>query len=65
MPVMSRARVASLTGWLLLAVLLLIILRPPHRAFKPDPAIYALVGSEMLHGAVLYRDVWDNKGPAP
>lgn len=59
----TRSRAVRLLLWALLAVLLLGLLRPPHRAFKPDQAIYALAGSEMLRGAVPYRDVWDNKGP--
>ena len=59
----SRRRAARILLWALSALLLLGVLRPPHRALKPDQAIYALAGSEMLQGAVPYRDVWDNKGP--
>ena len=59
-----RSRRPRLILAAILAVVFLVVLRPPRRVFTPDQAIYALVGSEMLHGAVLYRDVWELKGPA-
>jgi len=39
----------------------------PRRDFtldlEPDPFIYLTIGSEVLHGAIPYRDVFDHKGP--
>jgi 4-amino-4-deoxy-L-arabinose transferase-like glycosyltransferase len=51
-------------GWGLLVLFVGIGLRPPGEWLTPDQAIYSLIGREVLQGAVPYRDLWDNKGPA-
>lgn len=54
-------------NYLLLAVLLLIILLRIPTLFEPywygDEGIYLALGQAMHRGAVLYRDIWDNKPP--
>ncbi|TMC50463.1 MAG: hypothetical protein E6J14_02570 [Chloroflexi bacterium] len=60
---MSRA------AWLGLvpAVVALVLLRLPslvEPSWYPDEGTYADIGRALAHGAVLYRDVWDNKPPA-
>jgi 4-amino-4-deoxy-L-arabinose transferase-like glycosyltransferase len=48
----------------LLAAVPIVLLAPLFRApFETDQGIYATVARGWLHGAVPYRDLWDNKGP--
>jgi 4-amino-4-deoxy-L-arabinose transferase-like glycosyltransferase len=37
--------------------------RPDMRSLPPDSGFYAYVGKAILHGQVLYRDLWDDKPP--
>ncbi len=50
-------------GYLVAAIILAIVLRPPMNHLGHDVGIYTLCGQEMLQGKVIYRDIWDNKGP--
>src|SRR5438445_276947 len=63
------ARAVSRAAWLGLvpAVVALVLLRLPslvEPSWYPDEGTYADIGRAIAHGAVLYRDVWDNKPPA-
>jgi Dolichyl-phosphate-mannose-protein mannosyltransferase len=35
-----------------------------HEPVKVDPAVYAVIGHELLNGRRLYADLWDHKPPA-
>jgi Dolichyl-phosphate-mannose-protein mannosyltransferase len=35
-----------------------------HEPIKGDPAVYAVIGHELLNGRRLYADLWDHKPPA-
>jgi 4-amino-4-deoxy-L-arabinose transferase-like glycosyltransferase len=37
--------------------------RPDISSLPPDSGFYAYIGKAILHGQVLYRDVWDDKPP--
>ncbi len=37
--------------------------RPDVYGLSPDSGFYAYIGKALLHGQVLYRDVWDDKPP--
>ncbi len=57
--------------WIALGVLLVLFVvtwlnlswRPDVSALPPDSGFYAYIGKAILHGQVLYRDVWDDKPP--
>lgn len=53
--------------WLVLLCLALLLagarLRTVHEPFESDIAIYLVIGGELLHGRVLYSEVWDPKPP--
>lgn len=52
--------------WLLLILLIVFLLRVPS-LFEPywygDEQIYLAIAQAMNRGAILYRDIWDNKPP--
>lgn len=54
-------------NWLLLGVLSIIFLLRLPSLFEPywygDEGIYLAIGQAMQRGAILYRDIWDNKPP--
>lgn len=53
-----------LGGLAIVALTLLLRLPYVHYAkLNPDETIYAVIGREILHGAVPYRDVWELKPP--
>ena len=49
--------------WALLLLIFLVGLRPPAAQLGYDVAIWTLAARDMSRGSVLYRDIWDNKGP--
>jgi hypothetical protein len=53
------------TLWLALAMLLVAVRALPNINYPifRDQATYCVVAQDLLHGAKLYRDVWDNKPP--
>lgn len=57
---------AGLPNWLLILLLIIFIFRIPS-LFEPywygDEAIYLTVGQQLSQGALLYRDIYDNKPP--
>jgi len=59
-----RARFLSIATLLALSALPFIFLAPVLNApFERDQGGYATIARGWLHGAVPYRDLWDNKGP--
>ena len=52
-------------GWLALALLFVALRALPNISYPMhrDQATYCVVAQDLLHGAKLYRDVWDNKPP--
>jgi len=59
-----KARLLSIAALLALCALPLLFLAPLFDApFDPDQGGYATIGRGWLHGAIPYRDLWDNKGP--
>lgn len=67
LPVVIKKLVRIKSGfWLLLVLLGIFLLRVPS-LFEPywygDEGIYLILGQMMQRGAVLYRDIWDNKPP--
>jgi 4-amino-4-deoxy-L-arabinose transferase-like glycosyltransferase len=53
--------------WMLLAVGVVIVMWSPvvlrERYIDPDSGVFLYGGWRILHGAVPYRDFWDQKGP--
>lgn len=51
--------------WLALALGLVLVQSIPNLAYPigRDQATYCVIGRGLLHGASLYRDLWDNKPP--
>ncbi len=49
--------------YILAFVVLAVILQPPMNHLSHDTAIYTLFGKQILEGNVVYKDIWDNKGP--
>ena len=59
-----RARLLSFAALLALCALPLLLLAPLFDApLEPDQGGYATIARGWLHGAIPYRDLWDNKGP--
>ena len=59
-----RARLISIAALVALSALPLAFLAPLFEApFDPDQGGYATIARGWLHGAIPYRDLWDNKGP--
>jgi len=58
-----RQRHIWLAAWIALLFVLLILLRPTSPGLGYDEAIWTLGPRDMSRGAVLYRDIWDTKGP--
>lgn len=59
-----RARLLSIAALLALCALPLLFLTPMLNApFEPDEGVYGTIARGWLHGAIPYRDLWDNKGP--
>jgi 4-amino-4-deoxy-L-arabinose transferase-like glycosyltransferase len=59
-----RARLLSIAALLALCALPLLFLAPMLNApFEPDEGVYGTIARGWLHGAIPYRDLWDNKGP--
>jgi len=59
-----RARLLSIAALLALSALPLLFLAPLFDApLEPDQGGYATIARGWLHGAIPYRDLWDNKGP--
>ncbi len=48
---------------LVLVTWLNLVWRPDVTEIPPDSGFYAYIGKAILHGQVLYRDVWDDKPP--
>ncbi|MDP2675776.1 MAG: glycosyltransferase family 39 protein, partial [Dehalococcoidia bacterium] len=58
------ARLLSIAALLALSALPLLLLAPMLNApFEPDEGVYGTIARGWLHGAIPYRDLWDNKGP--
>ncbi len=58
--------ILSIIGIILTAVIVVwlnLSWRPDINSLPPDSGFYAYVGKAILHGQVLYRDVWDDKPP--
>lgn len=59
-------RLPKINLWLLVILIFVVLLRLPS-FFEPhwygDEEIYLVLGQMMRRGAVLYRDIWDNKTP--
>jgi hypothetical protein len=53
------------SGWFYGALSLVFLRALPNLRYPlgPDQAAFCVVGQGLLHGQVLYRDVWDNKPP--
>lgn len=51
--------------WLALALGLVLVMAIPNLSYPigRDQATYCVIGRGLLHGARLYRDLWDNKPP--
>lgn len=51
--------------WLALALGLVLVMALPNLSYPigRDQATYCVIGHGLLHGARLYRDLWDNKPP--
>jgi len=51
--------------WLVLALALVLLQALPSLSYPigRDQATYGVIGRGLLHGAKLYRDLWDNKPP--
>ena len=59
-----KARLLAIAGLLALSALPMLLLAPLFEApFDPDQGGYATIARGWLHGAIPYRDLWDNKGP--
>jgi len=59
-----RARLLSIAALLALSALPVLLLAPLFGApLDPDQGGYATIARGWLHGAIPYRDLWDNKGP--
>jgi len=59
-----RARLLSIAALLALCALPLLFLAPMLNApFEPDEGVYGTIARGWLHGAIPYRDLWDNKAP--
>src|SRR3990172_4243122 len=59
-----KARLRSIAALLALSALPLLLLAPLFDApMEPDQGGYATIARGWLHGAIPYRDLWDNKGP--
>jgi len=59
-----KARLLSIAALLALSALPLLLLAPLFDApMEPDQGGYATIARGWLHGAIPYRDLWDNKGP--
>jgi len=57
-------RLPSITALLALCALPGLLLAPMLNApFEPDEGVYGTIARGWLHGAIPYRDLWDNKGP--
>jgi Dolichyl-phosphate-mannose-protein mannosyltransferase len=56
---------AGSARWLLLALALVLLQALPNLSYPigRDQATYGVIGRGLLHGARLYRDLWDNKPP--
>jgi len=67
---LSAKRIKNITSWFLGVVLVVLLVtwlnlpwRPDVKGIPPDSGFYAYIGKALLHGQVLYRDVWDDKPP--
>jgi len=49
--------------YILAFIVLAVVLRPPMGGIGHDQAIYMLFGKQIVEGNVVYKDIWDNKGP--
>lgn len=67
-PIAFTLRLKSAAPWivLVLAVVYVAVTLIPCITIPPgrDQGTYLTVGNSILHGKVLYRDIWDNKPPA-
>src|SRR3972149_520053 len=61
-----KARLLAIAGLLALSALPMLLLAPLFEApFDPDQGGYATIARGWLpDGAIPYRDLWDNNGPA-
>ncbi|HZT69661.1 MAG TPA: glycosyltransferase family 39 protein [Terriglobia bacterium] len=52
-------------GWLALALVFVLVQALPSLSYPigRDQATYSVIGRGLVHGASLYRDLWDNKPP--
>jgi len=59
-----KRRLLALAALLAVSALPLAFLAPMLNApFEPDEGVYGTIARGWLHGAIPYRDLWDNKGP--
>ena len=56
---------ASSRAWLLFGLALVLLRALPNLCYPlyRDQATYCLIAQDLLHGKILYRDLWDNKPP--
>ena len=52
-----------LVAWIVLVLVLLVGLRPPGPELGYDVSVWTLCGRDMNAGGLLYKDIWDHKGP--
>jgi 4-amino-4-deoxy-L-arabinose transferase-like glycosyltransferase len=63
-PVSPKERLQSILFLTLAAALIFLFLMPLFNApFERDQGTYATIARGWMHGALPYRDLWDNKGP--
>ncbi len=68
-PISKKTPVVVILSILAFCLTVLIVIwlnlswRPDVTSLPPDSGFYAYVGKAILHGQVLYRDVWDDKPP--
>ena len=53
----------QIVAWAVLFIALFVVGHPLGTNLTPDPGTYLTCASVIDGGGVLYRDVWDNKGP--
>ncbi len=52
-----------LVVWTVLMFVLLVGLRPPSAYIDYDAGIWTLCARDMNRGGLLYKDIWEHKGP--